>query len=130
MRVTRVGIALTAVIAAGLMPAAGVLLQTARSPELLRPRDDPISAFDRHLAPLREALRGEPMVGYLAPSTVPKRTTHLYTVRYALAPVQVIDDSHLPLVVAEGVSDARLLPPHLRVRRDFGRGLLLLERVR
>jgi hypothetical protein len=126
---TRVRVALGAVIAAALMPAVGVLVQTASNPALLRPRDDAMSAFERHLAPLREALRGERAVGYLAPSRAVDRAAHLYSVRYALAPVQVRDGEDLPLVVADGMADARLFPPELSVRRDFGGGLYLLERV-
>jgi len=127
--VTRVRVALAAVIAAALLPAAGVLVQVAVHPEVLRPRDDPLSAFERRMAPLREALGSERVVGYLAPSQNVDRVAHLYSVRYALAPVKVRNKIDLPLVVADGVADAERLLPELRVRRDFGGGLFLLERA-
>ncbi len=126
---TRVRVALAAVILAGLMPAAGILTQLAIQPELLKWRDDPISTFERHVAPLREALRGEAIVGYLASPQMPDPTAHLFTLRYALAPVQVRAYTDVPLVVADGVAEGQPLPPGLRVRRDFGDGLLLLERA-
>jgi hypothetical protein len=129
MRMTRAGVALAAVIAATLMPAVGMVIQAASNPAILLPRDDPMSAFERHLAPLRETLRGEAAVGYLTPSQSVDRVAHLYSVRYALAPVQVLNRIDMPLVVADGVADARQLPSQLRVRRDFGGGLLLLERA-
>jgi hypothetical protein len=122
-------IALAAVIVAALLPAAGILTQVATDAAVLRRRDDPISVFERRLAPLREALRGEPLVGYLPPPGV-DREALLYTLRYTLAPVQVRSDLDAPLVVADGVRDPSQLPPQLRVRRDFGGGLLLLEAVR
>lgn len=127
---TRVRVALAAVIAAALLPAAGVFVQVVGNPEVLYPRDDSLSRFERHMAPLREALRTEQVVGYLAPSQTIDRVAHLYSVRYALAPVKVLNDIDLPLVVADGVADAQRLPPQLRVRRDFGSGLFLLERAR
>lgn len=126
---TRLRLALAAVLATALMPAAGIFTQVLRDPRTLTRRDDPISAFERRLAPLREALRGERVVGYLAPPQVADRTAHLYTVRYALAPVRVRNTIDLPLVVADGATDAQPLPPQLRVRRDFGDGLLLLEQA-
>ena len=128
---TRVRVALAAVIVAALLPAAGIFMQVASNPEILGWRnDDPISTFERHVAPLREVLRGEQVVGYLASPQIANRTEHLYILRYALAPVQVVDDTDLLLVVADGVADAQRLPPTLRVRRDFGDGLFLLERAR
>lgn len=127
---TRVRVALAAVITAALLPAAGVFMDVVSNPGMLRWGDDPISMFERRLAPLRDSVRTERVVGYLAPPQVADRTAHLYTVRYALAPVQVLDDLDLPLVVADRVTDARRLPPQLRVRRDFGQGLLLLEQAR
>jgi hypothetical protein len=131
VRMTRVRIALAAVVAAALLPAWGVFVQVASNPEMLRPRVDPLSRFERHLAPLREALGGERAVGYLPPSEEAiDRVAHLYSVRYALAPVKVLNQIDLPLVVADGYAKGQPLPPQLRVRRDFGDGLLLLEPAR
>jgi hypothetical protein len=127
---TRVRVALGAVIAAALLPAAGIVLQVASDPQILGRRDDPISTFERHVAPLREVLRGERSVGYLASPGIAGRTAHLYTLRYALAPVPVFDDVDLPLVVADGVAVGQDIPANLRVRRTLGDGLLLLERAR
>jgi hypothetical protein len=129
VRVTRVGIALAAVIGGTLLPATSILTDVVSNPAMLQWRDDPISAFERRLAPVREALRGESVIGYLVAPEIPHRVAHLYTVRYVLAPVRVQRDRDLPLVVADGVTDVRRLPPQLRVRRDFGQGLLLLEQV-
>ena len=126
---TRLRVALAAVIATAMLPAAGIFTEVLRDPGMLRWRDDPISAFERRLAPLREALRSESVVGYLAPPQVADRAAHLYTVRYALAPVRVRNSIEPPLVVADGVTDAQRLPPQLRLRRDFGEGLLLLEQA-
>lgn len=127
---TRLRVALAFLIIVALQPAAGVLIDVATNPGLFRLRDDPISRFERHLAPLRAALRGERAVGYLPPTQALDRVAHLYSVRYALAPLKVLDQTDLPLVVADGVADPRRLPPQLRVRRDFGDSLLLLEPVR
>ena len=127
---TRVRIALAVLIIAALQPAAGVLIAVAGNPQVLQLRDDPLSRFERHLAPLREALRGERVVGYLAPTQAVDRVAHLYSVRYTLAPLPVLDEIDLPLVVADGVADPQHLPPELRVRRDFGDNLLLLEPAR
>ena len=128
--VTRLRIALAVVILGALLPAATVVVQVAGNPKLLLPRDDPMSAFERHVAPLREALRAERSVGYLPPSSPGvDRVAHLYSIRYALAPLRVLNRANLPLVIADGVADPRLLPPEFRVRRDFGSGLLLLERA-
>jgi hypothetical protein len=123
----RTRLALGSVVATALLPALGVIVTTATNPGVLRRRDDPISAFERRVAPLRATLQGEREVGYLPPAHV-DREAHLYTMRYALAPVQVVEDASLALVVADA-ADAGALPAHLRVRRDFGQGLLLLERV-
>ena len=61
---TRVRIALATVIAAALMPAVGIFMQVAGTPQVLRRQNDPISTFERRVAPLREVLRNEPAVGY------------------------------------------------------------------
>jgi hypothetical protein len=126
---TRLRVALAAVIIATLLPAAGVFTEVVSNPSMFRRRDDPISVFDRRLAPLREFVRTERVVGYLPPPLIKDRAAHLYSVRYALAPVQVRDDPNLPLVVADGVVYGQLVPEQMRVRHDFGDGLLLLEQV-
>jgi hypothetical protein len=126
---TRVRIALATVIVVALLPAAGIFTDVVSSPSTFRRRDDPISVFDRRLAPLRDAVRTESVVGYLASPAIEDRTGHLYAVRYALAPVQVRDDPNLPLVVADGVTHGQPVPEQMRVRDDFGDGLLLLEQV-
>jgi hypothetical protein len=123
---TRMRIGLAAVIVTALLPAAFIVADVAATPALFRRRDDPLTVFERRLAPLRETLRGERRVGYLAPEGL-DREAHLYSVRYTLAPVQVFDGVDLPLVVADGVTTATRLPTQLAVRRDFGDGLLLLQ---
>lgn len=129
-RVGRLRLALAAVIVAALVPAPGILLQVASAPATPDTAIDPMTRFERRLAPLRAALRGERSVGYLAPPQAVDRTAHLYSLRYTLAPVQVVDDADQPLVVADGVVAGERLPAALRVRRDFGDDLLLLERTR
>lgn len=121
----RVRIGLAAVIVTALVPAAFICADVATNPALLRRRDDPLSVFERHVAPLRAAVRGERQVGYLAPDGV-DRTAHLYSLRYALAPIRVIDGLGQPLIVADNVTATTRLPAELEVRRDFGGGLLLL----
>ena len=123
---TRVRIGVAAVLVTALLPAAFVFVDVASNPALFRGRDDPLSVFERRLAPLRDAVRGERQVGYLPPEGV-EREAHLYSLRYTLVPVQVIDALDQPLVVADGMTSATRIPPQLRVRRDFGNGLLLLE---
>ena len=54
---TRVRVALAAVIATALLPAAGIFMRVASNPEILGWRKDPISTFERHVAPLRDLLR-------------------------------------------------------------------------
>lgn len=124
--ITRARLALAAVMVAALLPAIGILNEVVNAPRVLQRRDDPVSRFERHVAPLRQALQGVPVVGYLAPPAVVDRTAHLYSVRYALAPIQVRDDLDPPLVVADGLSEGAAIPPRLRVERDLGDGLFLL----
>ena len=93
---TRARVGLAAVIVTALMPAAFVFVDVTSNPALFRGRDDPLSVFERRVAPLRDAVR---------------------------------DALDQPLVVADGVTSATRIPPQLRVRRDFGNGLLLLEAV-
>ena len=131
MRRARVIIALACVVAAALLPAIGVVFQMFAMPDWYRPRDDPISSFERRFVAVREALRGQDMIGYLAPQTLDAeaRRGHLYMVRYVLAPTHIRDSARRPLILADYVADRSTLPPNFRVKRDFGGGLLLLERV-
>lgn len=128
---SRVTIALAAVIAAALLPTLAVLVQLAQSPDRFRPRDDALSAFERRYAALREVLHDVPVVGYVAPAAsadAAAHTAHFYMTRYTLAPVQVLDDADQALVVADGLPDRSRVPSGFTVRRDFGNGVLLLER--
>lgn len=124
-------IALVCVIGAALLPAIGVVLQLIAMPDWYRPRDDPISSFERRFVVVREALRGEDMIGYLPPQTLDAaaRRGHLYMTRYALAPTHIRESTKRPLILADLVADRSTLPSNFRVKRDFGGGLLLLERV-
>lgn len=124
----RVAIALTSFVGAALLPAFAVLVQLVQSPGWYRPHDDAVSAYERRCAALREALHGAAVVGYLAPALpAASQTASLYMTQYSLAPVEVVDDPDHALVVADGLPDRRV-PPGFAVRRDFGNGLLLLER--
>jgi hypothetical protein len=120
---------LALIAGAALIPALSVVQQLGQE-GWQRGGEDPLSAFDRRLAPLQHALRGEPAVGYLPPFgnlESPGGAAHFYMTRFALAPVIVLNDVQQPLVVADGVGDARRIPAHLEVARDFGDGLLLLR---
>jgi hypothetical protein len=122
--------AITAVTATALLPAVGVVVQLAHPSTWYRGTDD-VSVWDRLFEPLRTELHGVTKVGYFevkgrARSATDART---YMTRYALAPIDVVGSVDADLVIAMGVDPARL-PSHFRVRRDFGNGLLLLERER
>jgi hypothetical protein len=70
------------------------------------------------------------VVGHLAtPGSAETQTANLYLARYTLAPTRVTDDAARTLVIADGVPDRAHLPDRYTVRRDFGNGLLLLERL-
>jgi hypothetical protein len=125
----RVALALTALVATALLPACAVLVQLLQSPGWYRPHDDAVSAYERRCAALRAALHGAAVVGYLAPALpAASQTASLYMMQYSLAPIEVVDDPDHTLVVADGMPDRSRVPPGLAVRRDFGNGLLLLER--
>ncbi len=126
----RTAVALTAVVAAALWPALGVLVQLTTTSGWYLPHDDAVSAFERRYAGLREALRGVAVVGHLTtPGSTDAQTASLYLARYTLAPTRVTDDAAPALVIADGVPDRAHVPPRFAVRRDFGSGLLLLENL-
>ena len=126
----RTAAALTAVVAAALLPTVGVLVQLASTSGWYLPHDDAVSVFERRYAGLREALRGVAVVGHLtAPGSAEAQTANLYLERYTLAPTRVTDDTDPPLVIADGVSDRAHVPARYVIRRDFGNGLLLLDRL-
>lgn len=130
MRRARVIAGVVCVVLAALLPTVGVILQLRETPNWYRPRDDDVSAFERRYVELRRELAGETPVGYLAPSRLDPaaRKAHLYMTRYVLAPTLVRDGPMTQLVVADLVGDASELPRRYIVRRNFGNGLLLLER--
>jgi hypothetical protein len=120
---------LVLIAGAALIPALSVVQQLGQE-GWQRGGEDPLGAFDRRLAPLQQALRGESAVGYLPPFgslESPSGAAHFYMTRFALAPVIVLNDVQQPLVVADGVGDPNRLPAHLEVARDFGDGLVLLR---
>lgn len=126
----RIAIGLIALCAAALLPALAVFVQLAQSPGWYRPHDDGLSAFERRSAALRAALHDVAVVGYLAPAPPADEAAqraHFYMTRYTLAPVEVVDNVHQTLVVADGWPGHNRVPRGLVVRRDFGNGLLLLE---
>jgi hypothetical protein len=131
MRRARFIAAVACVAFAALLPAAGVILQLASTSDWFRPRDDPVSEVDRRYAALRETLRGERVVGYVPP--VPSTTNKTYNAylviaRYTLAPTYVVYNTKQRLLIVDGVAGRSSVPPDFTVRRDFGGGLVLLER--
>lgn len=125
----RARIALLLLVVGALLPALGIGLQL-RDAAWLHPGDDPMAAFERRLAPVREALRGESDIGYLPPADsldAAAAAAHFYMTRYALSPVLVENELSHDLIIADGVADPSRLPPRLAVVRDFGGGLLLLR---
>jgi hypothetical protein len=121
-------LALVLIAVAALLPAVSLLLELGQIG--WRRRDDAISAFDRRLAPLRDAVRGQEAIGYLPPGgslEAPGGAAHFYMTRYALAPVIVVAEQQQPMIVADGVGDRGRLPPDLEIARDFGGGLFLLR---
>jgi hypothetical protein len=126
----RVIAALACVVFAALLPAVGVVLQLAATSDWFRPRDDPVSAVDRRYAPLRDALRGERVVGYVPPVSPTTKAYRAYLViaRYALAPTHVVYDTKPRLLIVDGPAGRSSVPPDFTERRNFGNGLLLMER--
>ena len=122
--------ALAALVITALLPAVGVVAQLATTENWFRPRDDPVSAIDRRYAPLREALRGERVVGLVppVPPEVKAYRAYLVIARYALAPTFVVYETKPPLLIVDGAAARRSAPPDFTLRRDFGNGLQILER--
>lgn len=131
MRRARFIAAVACVAFAALLPAAGVVLQLASTSDLFRPRDDPVSEVDRRYAALRETLRGERVVGYVppVPPTTKAYNAYLVIARYTLAPTHVVYNTRQRLLIVDGVAGRSSVPPDFTVRRDFGDGLVLLERA-
>ena len=124
----RARLALLLIGAAALVPAASITEQLLRDGLAPRAAIHPVTLLEQRLAPLREALRDQRAVGYLAPSgeDADQSATRLYVTRYALAPL-LVGDRGAPLVIADGVRPSEL-PADLEIARDFGDGLLLLRR--
>ncbi len=102
-------------------------------PEAWYRRADDVSRWDRRFEPLRTELRGVTTVGYFEAEGRDRsraRAARIYMTRYALAPIDVVPGIDADLVIAMGDVDPARLPRRLHVRRDFGNGLLLLERDR
>jgi hypothetical protein len=130
MKRARVIAALAGVICAALLPAAGVVLQLALTSDWFRPRDDPVSAVDRRYAMLREALRGEPVVGLVPPMAPTTKAYRAYLViaRYVLAPTHVVYSTNQRLLIVDGAAGRSRVPANFIERRNFGNGLVLMER--
>ena len=131
MKRVRLTAALIILAGAALLPAMGVVVQVATTPDPFRPRDDPVSVVDRRYAVLREVLADERIVGYVPPvppSDVKPYRAYLVIARYVLAPTHVVYSIKQRLVVVDGLDALRSLPRDFTVRRDFGNGLWLVER--
>jgi hypothetical protein len=90
------------------------------------PRDTPFGGWQATVS-----LRGERVVGYVPP--VPSTTNKTYNAylviaRYTLAPTYVVYNTKQRLLIVDGVAGRSSVPPDFTVRRDFGGGLVLLER--
>lgn len=124
----RPSLALGLIVVAALLPAFDISQQL-RNPEIWQARQDPMTEFDRRLAPLRAALGEEMVVGYLPPAgslDAAAAAAHFTMTRYALAPVLVENDLTRALIVADG-TNPRHVPAQLEIARDLGEGLLLLR---
>jgi hypothetical protein len=99
---------------------------------------DDVDAVDRRLAPLKDVLGSERIVGYVTDRTAPTdvsdvndATAAYYKTQYALAPVVVERGTDHRFVIAECTKTppaAESLCPGARVALDLGGGTFLLER--
>lgn len=110
---------------------ASVLLSLSRAhiTEPLKPSRTEL--YGRRLAPLRSALPQGDVVGFISPDDTIR--WGLRRTRYFLAPQQIDTTINHDLVI--GVFDRSVAPEWLAsrglsVKQDFGRGVMLLERVR
>jgi hypothetical protein len=125
------------VAAASLLPSAALLTQLDAVLRLSAAPPDQVTEFERRLAPLKAAVRGQAAVGYHWPAAdvplTPTESAHLYLSQYSLAPVLLANDRRLPLVVADAAFRPErgpfLVPPGFEIVRDFGNGVFLLKPV-
>lgn len=98
------------------------------------PANDPVSTAETHLAELRVMLERTTRAGYVTDipgdsiGTDPLATERYFQTQYVLAPV-VLERGTAERLVIGNFASGHVPPPygHLRILRDFGSGLVLLE---
>ena len=111
---------------------ASVLLALSRTHVTEAPKPGRTELYGRRLAPLRQVLPTEGVVGYINPDDTIR--WGLRRTRYFLAPVRIDTSANHEIVI--GNFDGRSVTPEwlasrgLIVKQDFGQGVMLLERAR
>jgi len=95
---------------------------------------DEVLRYDRRFEPLKRALPQGTIVGFVTDATNSSEINRrAQMVSYALSPIAIDRLSERPLVVGDFAGPgaaAQHIGPGLRVRHDFGDGVLLLERIK
>lgn len=134
---TRAWVASLLIAVASLIPSFALLTQLDTVFGVAAAPPDRVTAFEQRLAPVAAAVRGQAVVGYYWPAPEvplsPTEEKHLYLSQYSLAPIVLVNDSTLPLVIADAAFRSErgpfLLPKGFDVVRDFDNGLFLLKPV-
>ena len=135
---TRAWVATLLVAAASLLPCFTLLTQLDAILGVSAAPPDQVTSFEQRLAPLEAAVRDQTLIGYYWPAPqVPLTATesaHLFLSQYSLAPILLVNDPALPLVIADAAfrpdRGPFLVPRGFDVVRDFDNGLFLLKPVR
>jgi hypothetical protein len=98
---------------------------------------DHVTAFERRLAPLATAVQGQAVIGYHWPAPevplTPTESAHLFLSQYSVAPILLVNDPALPLVIADAAFRSErgpfVVPGGFAIVRDFDNGLFLLKAV-
>ena len=108
-----------------------VYLRSHRRFDLDRLGRDDVSAKEKRLASLKQALPARGVVGYVSdyPDEI-EATGHYYLAQYTLAPLVVVRGSDHPLVVGNFGAPVPAAPPAagLVLIKDFGDGVVLFGR--
>jgi hypothetical protein len=95
---------------------------------------DEILRYDRRFEPLKRVLPQRTIVGFVTDTANPNEIERRQRmVSYALSPIVIDWQSEWPLVIGDFAGPgaaAQHIGSGLRIRHDFGDGVLLLERVK